>query len=676
VTCVPLSRKEGKRTQAAESDSAIHPGVILPFVTEQQDAIVNHPADRHGRVLAGPGTGKSETVLRLAERLLGEGIPVRLVTFTRAATAELVDRIASTGKPVPEPTTLHSFALSILMANKGLSGLPEPVRIPDEFESRDLILPDLARRLRDEGFTSVRKQTIARLEQEMAARWESLNPELILLSDVDPILRDAYFATWQEHRDVFGYSLFAEMPYRASELLEDHPDLRMPPVRLLIIDEYQDLNRSEIALAEAMTGRNCAVLAVGDDDQSIYSWRMADPSGIRQFPSSFPGTIDYELTLSFRCGTRILEWATRVIQRMRGRMPRTPPTPGPSNPPGEVAYLRFPTEMQEQAGVARLCESLVESGISPPDIAILVRGDHNRVWSRAIRSALMSRDIAATDVEAALEPLNELSSRSLISVGRLATNRLDDLAWWQLLSATPGISTAYVDTIYKEARDGRERFATRLLRVVETPPEGVSDRARRAAEDLVIETIRVLDTLDVEHALASDIGWADWMVDTARILGIDVSDAFVEILQRVGAATPQADGLAHYLNQLEPVAKDYALKTAGVGIMTMARSKGLGFRAVVVMGVEDGVIPSPRARDPEEERRLLYVAITRAHEFMFLTMASRRTGPTARTGAPNVGSSRSRSSLLSLSGIEPVDGPEFVSSYEPSTGAEPSPPST
>ena len=629
-------------------------------VTEEQQAIEQHSPDNHGRVLAGPGTGKSATVLRLAERLLSEAVPVRLVTFTRAATAELLNRIVAESSDVPEPTTLHAFALSILLRNPGLAGLPEPVRIPDEYEREVLILPDLARRLRGSGFSAVRKQTVARLEQEMAARWESLDANYILLGDIDPQLRDAYVAAWQEHREVFGYSLFAEMPYKASELLEDHPDLRMPSLKLLIIDEYQDLNRSEIALAEALAAHGTSILAVGDDDQSIYSWRMADPAGIREFTNSFPGADDYQLSVSFRCATTILQWATQLIQRMPGRPPRTPPTPGSDNPPGEAQYLRFLTERQELLGVTRLCKRLLDSGVEPSQIAVLVRGDHNRTWSGAIRNALTEGNVPATDVEAALEPLSEVASRQAISIGRLASNRHDDLAWWQLLVSTPGVSTAFIDAIYSESRDSRERFSERLLTTGENPPAGVSERARVAATSLIDTTLRELETLDIEHAPESPFGWADWLIAAAAQLEIAVSEAFVSILRSVGEVTKQAEGLPHFLNQLEPVTKDQALKTQGVAIMTMARSKGLGFRAVVVMGVEDGVIPSPRARDPEEERRLLYVAMTRAKEFLYLTMASRRTGPTARTGAPNVGASRSRSPLLSMSGIEPTDGLEYL----------------
>ena len=147
-------------------------------MTDEQDRIIGHPPREHGRVLAGPGTGKSTTVLQLAQNLIDQhSIAVRLVTFTRAATAELLEKARTEGHDVPEPTTLHSFALSVLMRNPGLAPLPHPLRIPDEYERSKLIHPDLARRLRRQGFSKATVNTVRALEHEMAAQWESLNPE-------------------------------------------------------------------------------------------------------------------------------------------------------------------------------------------------------------------------------------------------------------------------------------------------------------------------------------------------------------------------------------------------------------------------------------------------------------------------------------------------------------------
>lgn len=196
------------------------------MASPEQELIIAHELGRHGRVLAGPGTGKSTTVLELAKRLLNANpeAGVKVVTFTRAATAELLEKVLEVGDVVVEPSTLHGFALSILKRNPGKAPLPEPLRIPDDWESRFLTRADLADRLRQQGH-HVTVATVQKLESEMAAKWESLDPSLQLLADIDPALRNAYLSAWEWHRRVFGYSLFAEMPLYAGQLVNDHDDI-------------------------------------------------------------------------------------------------------------------------------------------------------------------------------------------------------------------------------------------------------------------------------------------------------------------------------------------------------------------------------------------------------------------------------------------------------------------
>jgi superfamily I DNA/RNA helicase len=140
--------------------------------TSEQEMILGHPGNRDGRVLAGPGTGKSTTILSLGEVLqgaFGDQTAVQVITFTRAATAELTLKAVEGGHGF-EPRTLHSHALSLLMSNPGLSGLPEPLRIPDSWEHRFLLLPDIARRLRERGFGDTTIREVRKLESEMASQ--------------------------------------------------------------------------------------------------------------------------------------------------------------------------------------------------------------------------------------------------------------------------------------------------------------------------------------------------------------------------------------------------------------------------------------------------------------------------------------------------------------------------
>jgi DNA helicase-2/ATP-dependent DNA helicase PcrA len=628
--------------------------------TAEQQAILQHDSNRHGRVLAGPGTGKSTTILSLAAILQESiGVPgsVKVVTFTRAATAELTLK-AIEGDHGFAPRTLHSTALSLLMSNPGLSGLPEPLRIPDEWEQRNLVQPDIARRLRDRGFEAdIRK--VRRLEAEMAAQWESLGDEP-LLADLDPDLRNGYLAVWSSHREIFGYSLHAEMPLYAKQLLEDYTELYLHDLSFLVVDEYQDLNRCEIGLLEALSSFDVRILAVGDDDQSIYGFRMADPSGIVEFQQFFPDSDDYSMSISHRCGRTVLDAARVLIESAPTRAPKASLKPGDDNPDGVFAYLRFASHTAETRGVALLVKYLIETqGLKPDEIVVMMRADFNSQWSTPLREALQGHGIASTDVEHALEPLSDPESRRAIALARLAVHREDDLAWWTIMDQTYGIAPEFVAQVADEARERGIRFAARLLTIDDDPPDNVTTFSLSTARDTVTDFSQQVEGLDVEGAPQSENGWADWLIDSATALGVNLNDAFVELARSVGRVTPQEEGLNHFLNQLEPVTKDQALETPAVSIMSMSRSKGLTRRAAVVMGVEEGVVPNPRNKDIEEERRLLYVAMTRPREFLYLTMARKRTGPTAYTGSPNP-KQRGRSEFFRNTPIAPVDGPTYL----------------
>jgi DNA helicase-2/ATP-dependent DNA helicase PcrA len=459
---------------------------------------------------------------------------------------------------------------------------------------------------------------------------------------------------------VFGYSLHAEMPLYAKQIIEDHPDLDLHGLRLLIVDEYQDLNRCEIGMLEALSSRDIKILAVGDDDQSIYGFRMADPSGIREFDTTFPDAADYTMSVSHRCGKSILDAARIVIESAPSRAPKAPLKPADGNPDGTFEYLRFSNQETEVKGVAILIAYLVKNrGLNPSDIVVMMRADNNAQWSTPLRERLEKLGIDSTDVEQALAPLAESGSRRAIALARLVVNHDDDLAWWTVLDQTSGISPDFITRVTDEAMAGSERFATRLLRIDVEPPEGATTASLNKAREVVGEFSRVLAEVDIEGVAASENGWADWLIETMESLSIPLSDAFKSLALNVGRVTPQEEGLGHFLNQLEPVTKDQALEMPGVSIMSMNRSKGLTRHAAIVMGVEEGVVPNPRNMDLDEERRLLYVAMTRSREFLYLTMATLRTGPTAFTGSPNL-NTRSRSPFFRDTPIEPRDGLKYL----------------
>lgn len=657
-------------TPPAPGSSLTGPSSNTPSRCTERQRILKHPITSHGVVLAGPGTGKSTTVLDLATllRKSSPNLGIKIISFTRAATQELISKIREAGHEVDEPTTMHSFALSVLTRNPGQSQIPHPLRIPDTWETRELIQPDLSRRLRRNGYQEATPTRVEKLIHEMSAGWESMDPDKILLSDLDPSLRTAFRAAWQGQRQVFGYTLFAEMTYAAAVLLEDLPSPDLDGLEFLIVDEYQDLNRADISMIAAVAQHGVAVLAVGDDDQSIYGFRHAAPQGIRDFSSAsaFPGALKYSLSTSYRCGSRILAAAREVIETSPLRAPKPPLHAAEGNPDGEIAYLRFPSEGAEVDGVSRLVEHLIRTEQVPANqVIILVRADHNRAWSTPLRQNLESKGIPVVDPEQFRAPLKTDDARRLIATARLVRSD-DDLAWWTLLKLTNGVGGGFVAAVADEALANQERFHTRLLRLADEPlysHDGTSAHAERLALTTIEHVLRMREIAeDIESPdTKASITWADWLFELAKQAHVPIAEDLRSLLIEAATRTASDPGVGHFLASLDEVAQELALEEPGVAIMSMNRSKGLTRTAVFIMGVEEGIVPPAReGTDYEEERRLLYVAMTRARSYLYCTMATRRTGQTARTGGGIPGAGRTRSRFLRGVELKPQNGLEYV----------------
>lgn len=581
-----------------------------------------------------------------------------MLTFTRAATAELAKKLSEhPTTTVERPSTVHSFAISVLAHNPGAAEFPEPIRIADDWESKEIVRRSLAQR------SGVGLRVLDRLIKEMAADWESLGS-----ATADPRIDDAtrrrFLGAWREHRQVIGYTLLSELAYRLLTALRAHPELDGTQIDLLVVDEYQDLNACDLEVIRQLSDRGVRVVGAGDDDQSIYAWRMADPEGIRRFGRDYENASDYPLSVSQRCGRRIIEWATAVIEADPDRPHRTPLTARDDAPTGQVALLSFSSERAEAVGIARLVSCLTQvEGVPPSEVLILLRGDHNKQFSTPIRQQLAAKNIEVSDPNGAEALFAERDHRFALSVFRLLARRDDSLAWASLLRLTPRIGTAVEDFVYQRARDAGSRFGTTLLSAAQTPNAGPRPSFDRAV-DLVR---RVTDWLDA-HAdpeLEGDGGWGSWLVSVSGDGFVPILSLKLQELLKALDALTEVTTLERYLAQMMPLAKDYALTNAtGVRIMTMSGSKGLTARAAIIAGVEEGIIPRPSA-SLAEERRLLYVAMTRAREYSFCTWARQRTGPTARAGRPRVGGRRSFSTLLEPGQVRSEDGPTYIAANWP-----------
>lgn len=627
--------------------------------TDEQLAIIRHNPEDNARVLAGPGTGKSSTLIALINSLL-ERFPdlrIRLLTFTRAASAELARRVSRQSAAITlRPSTIHSFAISVLLQNPGAGNILEPLRIADDWETSEIINPTLARRA---GLTVHR---LDRFILEMAANWESLGP--IQDPRISREDRARFLGAWNEHRKIYGYTLLAELPFALRICLRDHPDLEGVSFDVLIVDEYQDLNACDLDVLKFIEHRGCSIIASGDDDQSIYSFRKAAPEGIRRFLRDYPGAIDYPLSIAQRCGRRIIDWASFVIEGDPDRpRDRRRPSCAEGAAEGKVALLSFQGHAAEAKGIAKLAWLLIErESIFPSEILILLRSDHNRSFSGPIKRELDALGVQYSDPDYVDQILAEPNNRRLVAIFRLLVNRLDSIAWATLLKLTHGIGNRFSDSIYEAARTGLTHFGHALLQAYNVDFQGMPVVQVRLTQTLMQSVLAWIDSHPIPEEHQG--GWGQWIIDTLQgETPWELTEDFKNLLLELDRLNEPHQSFDRYLGQITPLGKDIALAhSEGVRIMTLGKAKGLTVRATIIGAVEEGIIPRPDS-NLGEERRLLYVGMTRAKEFLFCTWARRRRGPTARSGAPRVGVVRNHSTFLISGPVESQDGPGYIDHY-------------
>jgi superfamily I DNA/RNA helicase len=260
------------------------------------------------------------------------------------------------------------------------------------------------------------------------------------------------------------------------------------------------------------------------------------------------------------------------------------------------------------------------------------------------------------------EMLAEVRNRRMMAVARLVANRVDSLGWWTVLHLSEGIGSAVRDHFYVRASKANISFAEQLLEDHRRGYPGLAAAQRNRTNSAVDAVLPLLDEVRAEQADLGEGGWGRWLLDRAGVLG-GCEGRFANLLLELDDHVDPSEGLGRFLGQVQPVGEDLrsGRPAQAVRLMTMTASKGLTVRAAIVVGVEEGIIPRPRA-DLAEERRLLYVAMTRSTEYLYLTWAGRRTGPTARAGEARVARGRNRSPLLTHGPVRSEDGATYLDS--------------
>jgi len=445
-------------------------------LTQRQRQAASH-LGKHARLLAGPGTGKTLTLTRRLVKLLTEDqIPpdrILAVAFTRVNASDLrnsiSDELSQYGIAPPRISTLHSYALRQLMRNRHLvTILPQPLRIADDYEENNIVRADIAEIL---GL-SVRE--IRQKFDELSADWQSLAADDATYQPPDP----RFMGAWQIHRKIYGYMLRSELVWQLKHALEENPDFDLEGADYLLVDEYQDLNKCDLAIVRGLAERGAEVFATGDDDQSIYFFRRAHPAGIRRFLEEYQPSAGLELDICFRSQQAIIDVGQYIAnldpQRLQKPLRACDGAVG-----GEVRLLYFGNESEEAWGVARICKHLIEvEGFRPDDILVLLRKDYQGMYSSILESALREVGLECKAKGERWGPMDEPAGRYLLCLLWLAVNDRDDLAWRTLLQFIrkpkfiPGgnqIGSQTIHDVYNLAVDEGLRFYGALERIADNP---------------------------------------------------------------------------------------------------------------------------------------------------------------------------------------------------------------
>jgi DNA helicase-2/ATP-dependent DNA helicase PcrA len=605
----------------------------------------------HARVLAGPGTGKTHTLTRRVVKLVTQdGIsPERIlaVAFTRVNSHDLRRSVlegltAHDVVQIPRVSTLHSYALRQLLRNSALiTSLPQPIRIADDFEEKNIIRADIAETL------GLDQKQVRRKFQELSADWQSLAIEEEEYQPADP----RFMGAWQEHRAMYGYTLRSELVWQLKHAVEENPDAfdLEGPTLYLLVDEYQDLNKCDLAIVQALAAKGAEVFCVGDDDQSIYGFRGAHPAGIRRFLDDYERAVPLELEICWRCDRAIIG-VGRHVANLDPRRLEKPMHPCDGAGEGEVHLLRFPEQVAEATAIALICRHLIDvDAYSPEDILILLRSDDGGRYSSVLEAALNRVDLEVKVRADRVTPLDEPEGRHLLSLMRLTIDDHDDLSWrtlFQLVRRRNSIGPRTILALHEYATDCGLGFFEVLRRVEQDRSlvrRGGLVQQEIAAVRAQVTNLSVLKAqtapmaLDVterqklrQELLEQLSCFADQLIQSL--------DTRQSVLAHVQTAAERTDivtfeSLLADLTSPEDTL-DQELDAGKINILTMHRAKGLTAKAVIIVGAEEQLLPGAAVGNVlADERRLLYVALTRAKHSLYATFCNRRTGRQAWSGS-------------------------------------------
>lgn len=608
---------------------------------QQYEAVTAPPGP--ALVLAGAGSGKTRTLTYRVAFLLEQGIPperILLLTFTNKAAREMMSRVAGLlGRELRElwGGTFHSVGARILRSYGESIGVGANFTILDRSDSEDLLATCLAEcgiDRKDKEFPKV--DAIADMFSQSA------NRRLGLAGWFERIALDgeAFLEKLEEVRKVYQERKRAAQCYDFDdllglwlELLEKDAEAREAMQRrfqFVLVDEYQDTNRLQSDLIDLLGAKNRNVMVVGDDSQSIYSWRGAEFRNILDFPKRYPGAAVFKIETNYRSTPEILDVANAAIATNTEQFEKA--LRASLDPGGKPAVVECSTGRTQARFLADRITDLIEEGVSPGEIAVLYRSHFHAL---ELQLELSRRQIRH-QVTSGIRFFEQAHVKDAVAFLRLLANPGDEVSFRRLARMAPGVGEKSAAKLWGQflaawnASDAAspDRVSRAFASCAEKVPARAKPDWKRWAEAIAeCETSNQPGTA-VQVLLKS--GYEDYVK-----MAYDNVEKRLEDLSQLRQFAMEFSDTREFLTQLAlysgletEAARDDEGEGRSVRLSTIHQAKGLEFEAVFVINLAEGLFPSRRAMEDEdqieEERRLFYVAVTRAKKYLTLTYPSVR----------------------------------------------------
>ena len=603
-------------------------------------------------VIAGAGSGKTRVLTYRIANLMREGVDafhILALTFTNKAANEMKKRITelvgNEGKNL-WMGTFHSVFAKLLRVEADKLGYPQNFTIYDTQDSQRLVSAIIKEKDLDKDVYKYKQihQRISSLKNNLiTVRAYCSNPELI---EIDAVRRQPRFGEiYQEYVDrcfKAGAMDFDDLLLRTNELLNVYPDVLAKyqnRFQYILVDEYQDTNHSQYLIVKALADRFQNICVVGDDAQSIYAFRGANINNILNFRSDYPNAKEYKLEQNYRSTKNIVEAANSVIEHNKVRLDKVVFTENELGEP--IKVHRSATDADEGRFVAgSIFENKMQHQLPNGDFAVLYRTNSQ---SRAIEDALRKRDIPYR-IYGGLSFYQRKEVKDMLAYLRLLVNPNDEEALMRVINfPARGIGDTTMEKLTLAANQYKKSVFEVMYNLNNLPDLHINKTTKQKLSDFVLMILNLqvlskeLDAYEIAERVVKRTGLLQEYKKDATPEGIAKIENIEELLNGMKDFVKGQEDVADSKGSLTEYLEDVSLATDmdkdigdddRVALMTIHLSKGLEFPYVYIVGMEEDLFPSAKSiqtrEELEEERRLFYVALTRAEKQAYLTYAEQR----------------------------------------------------